>query len=455
MAVLTAAITAASTAITVDSAAEFPADAQFIVSVRDEPMTVLAVAGATFTVLRGSAPKAHPAGASVQLSEAATVSGRMTELLDQYGGVVVDESGLKQGWLDLFLTGFYNSHFQQGGTADVSASIVGTASTDADYAASSTDALPYWIVAAEVGAGTLQRVADATAPAGWALRWNGAEDATIVQDSPVIPGFRYRLTRWQRWTVGLSTTQEVKYSWRDANHAIIGTELTLDSSTMGTATQSTYDVTDSGFTWSAPANARYIRWSIRYNVGSGSVHLGSTAVVSSARGNQWIHDNAGLSLHASTTGVVVLRTGVDGATLLEWKFAIRAGGLLDWADVSIERTAAGVLSLTGVLLSSGEAWTAPTLTNAWINFGGTLGTAAYRKDAMGFVHLKGVVKSGTIGSAIFELPVGYRPAGDTRFPVVSNNAFGVCAISSAGSVVPTVGSNVSFSLDGITFRGDA
>ena len=53
--------------------------------------------------------------------------------------------------------------------------------------------------------------------------------------------------------------------------------------------------------------------------------------------------------------------------------------------------------------------------NSWVNFGSTTSdyaNAAYYKDQYGFVHLQGMVKSGTIGSSspIFTLPSGYRPS---------------------------------------------
>lgn len=55
-----------------------------------------------------------------------------------------------------------------------------------------------------------------------------------------------------------------------------------------------------------------------------------------------------------------------------------------------------------------EAWIAPTLLNGWVNAGG-FGTA-YFKDEFGFVHLKGLVSSGSLGVTVFTLPEGYRPA---------------------------------------------
>ena len=90
--------------------------------------------------------------------------------------------------------------------------------------------------------------------------------------------------------------------------------------------------------------------------------------------------------------------------------------------------------------------------NSWVNFGGAYGTAGYFKDSLGIVHLKGLVKSGTIGAIIFTLPSGYRPSADCLLPGVSNSVFGVIYLSTAGAVAYTSGDNGWASLEGITFR---
>jgi len=98
-----------------------------------------------------------------------------------------------------------------------------------------------------------------------------------------------------------------------------------------------------------------------------------------------------------------------------------------------------------------EAWIAPTLLNGWVNYSPTQ-MVGYMKDAMGFVHLKGLMKSGTMSSAAFNLPVGYRPTQDSQQIVISIGALGQIYINVAGNVTATVGSNLWISLDGITFK---
>jgi len=99
-----------------------------------------------------------------------------------------------------------------------------------------------------------------------------------------------------------------------------------------------------------------------------------------------------------------------------------------------------------------EQWNAPTLGNSWVNAGGSLNPAGYWKDPIGIVHVRGVIASGTINSMAFTLPVGYRPANTERLVAISNDAIGRLEISNAGAVTPVIGSNVYFSLDGMTFR---
>lgn len=90
--------------------------------------------------------------------------------------------------------------------------------------------------------------------------------------------------------------------------------------------------------------------------------------------------------------------------------------------------------------------------NSWVNFGGTNESAQYYKDPFGRVYLGGVVKSGTVGLTIFTLPAGYRPEEAKIYAVASNGVFGVCTVNPDGTVVASAGSNVYFSLSGISFR---
>jgi hypothetical protein len=99
-----------------------------------------------------------------------------------------------------------------------------------------------------------------------------------------------------------------------------------------------------------------------------------------------------------------------------------------------------------------EQWNAPTLLNSWVYWGTPYNPPGYYKDVNGTVHLRGMVKLGTINTAIFTLPVGYRPVNQEIFPAISNDAFGGCVVNTSGSVIAYLGNNAYFSIDGITFR---
>ena len=94
----------------------------------------------------------------------------------------------------------------------------------------------------------------------------------------------------------------------------------------------------------------------------------------------------------------------------------------------------------------------PPFLNAWVNFDAGWQQAGFWRDVLGFVHLRGLIKTGTINTAAFTLPPGYRPALSEVFPTMSNAALGRLSVAPDGSVVPEVGSAVNFALSGIYFR---
>lgn len=116
--------------------------------------------------------------------------------------------------------------------------------------------------------------------------------------------------------------------------------------------------------------------------------------------------------------------------------------------------------ITPTQIKDQEAWievgsggSAPAFTNSWVNFNAAYSSCAFMKDSMGFVHLKGFVKSGSVNASIFTLPVGYRPALVEYFAVVSNDAFAEMEINPIGTIrLPIGGNNTYVTLNGITFR---
>ena len=99
----------------------------------------------------------------------------------------------------------------------------------------------------------------------------------------------------------------------------------------------------------------------------------------------------------------------------------------------------------------------PAFTGTWVNFGGGWADAAFYKDVNGFVHLRGMIKSGTIATSAFTLPPGHRPTVSEKFAVatgsaVANVTAGSLDVLTDGTVVPAVGLTGYVSLSGINFR---
>ena len=100
-----------------------------------------------------------------------------------------------------------------------------------------------------------------------------------------------------------------------------------------------------------------------------------------------------------------------------------------------------------------STWTeVSSFDNSWVNYGAPYHNAAYCKDAHGFVHLRGMIKDGTVGFSSFTLPAGSRPPSQVLHVAISNGALGRVDILTDGTVVSkTPSSNVYVSLDGISF----
>lgn len=107
----------------------------------------------------------------------------------------------------------------------------------------------------------------------------------------------------------------------------------------------------------------------------------------------------------------------------------------------------------GITQESWHTVAANELQNRWVNYGGGYNGAAYFKDSLGIVHLKGLVRNGVMRSAIFTLPAGYRPPGrELHGTSTDPNVAGRIDVLNNGQVLPTAGSARWISLDGITFR---
>jgi collagen type I/II/III/V/XI/XXIV/XXVII alpha len=100
----------------------------------------------------------------------------------------------------------------------------------------------------------------------------------------------------------------------------------------------------------------------------------------------------------------------------------------------------------------------PAFQNSWVNYAAGEATAAFRKDPLGRVMIRGVIKSGTVGGAsatAFTLPAAYRPPSTARWPSIANGvATGFIQVESNGFVSVQAGNNAWVDLDGIDFDTD-
>lgn len=108
-----------------------------------------------------------------------------------------------------------------------------------------------------------------------------------------------------------------------------------------------------------------------------------------------------------------------------------------------------------------EAWQSPTLLNGWVNYNtSSFNPAGYFKDSFGVVHLRGLIKDGSVtaGTVLFNLPAGYRPYRREVLPSLSYNSGSSTYlltridVSTGGDVIFMAGSSSFLTLDGLTFR---
>ncbi|MDP9676284.1 hypothetical protein J2W97_002279 [Paenibacillus jamilae] len=98
----------------------------------------------------------------------------------------------------------------------------------------------------------------------------------------------------------------------------------------------------------------------------------------------------------------------------------------------------------GYITAPTPIYITPALLNGWVNFGGEEEIAGYYKDVLGFVHIKGTVKSGTPAALVFTLPAGYRPTSTIRNVINANEKFAAMTITTDGSVYFSAGADNNF-----------
>lgn len=154
---------------------------------------------------------------------------------------------------------------------------------------------------------------------------------------------------------------------------------------------------------------------------------------------------AGYRPTADIVRIILVNNNVIGRYIIQSDGSVIVnvlGGANAWATITAVFIADGAATWHEVGSGGGE----PAFENSWVNNGGTRDTAAFYKDACGIVHIKGLIKDGTIGQTAFTLPTGYRPKQTLHLPVISSDAIGYMTIDEAGAVKATAGDNGWFTV---------
>jgi hypothetical protein len=93
-------------------------------------------------------------------------------------------------------------------------------------------------------------------------------------------------------------------------------------------------------------------------------------------------------------------------------------------------------------------WVAPALLNGWVNAGGVIQVAQYRKIG-DRVFVRGEVKNGSNNTPVFQFPVGFRPPASLYFPalVAGGVAGGFLTLTADGNLTITTPTTAQVGLD--------
>lgn len=104
--------------------------------------------------------------------------------------------------------------------------------------------------------------------------------------------------------------------------------------------------------------------------------------------------------------------------------------------------------------AAGARWIAPTFENGWVNYDAFWSQAGYTKSSDGIVQLRGLVRSGSLGTTIFTLPPGYRIQWPSHSVTTSSNGWADVNIFPDGRISHRGNANGWFSLDNLNFPAD-
>lgn len=313
------------------------------------------------------------------------INGALT-LQDSFGVNVITGGGFGSSWLDFIDTHFYNGTFIVGDFSEIAVSEVSGGATSANYAASLSPHLPYFVCSVNTGGGTFARVADATAESGFSLRMTGTKTVEFYQDIPIKAGQAYAVLLNMACTNSTSSLKiSSKTQFRDADHGAIGSEVSGIVSTISTPTVP-YFTNWLHTTSIAPSNARYLRVKIRYERVTGSPsfwisrvfvedqYTYSGAHVMDATGEPFsvkFPGDAGSRFKIVYQGGMVWDNIADGVTstgLVTLDYDYLNGNHMMWGTGDlIDQDAAGIgRTRTTAVTVANNTWTKLTLsTSAW------------------------------------------------------------------------------------------
>lgn len=155
----------------------------------------------------------------------------------------------------------------------------------------------------------------------------------------------------------------------------------------------------------------------------------------------------------AVTGAKVKDDSLTGADVLESGLGkVPAAASADSATNAGHAASADTLSASEAWHEVGTAGN-PAFQNGWSNYSPSFYGAAFYKDRLGNVHLRGTIDDGTMSQTAFTLPPGYRPPKGLLLPTASAHVYGELLIYPDGRVDPETGWNLLISLDGIVFPG--
>jgi hypothetical protein len=183
-------------------------------------------------------------------------------------------------------------------------------------------------------------------------------------------------------------------------------------------------------TWNDGAGNLTIRAGNYYNSGLKYVVAGDGAATISMASDG---GDGNVVMQVATTG-----TNADDPVTYDHTFIMDADGTFTYDTYRIHNE------------GDEESWTAPTLLNSWVNYGGSYAIAGYRKAADGRIDVRGLIKSGVNGT-VFTLPSGYRPSSNRIFNSMGSSGMIRYDISAAGTVFYAAGYSIAWQSLEISF----